>query len=65
MHAALGLQRLSILDLDARAHQPFTDGNRSLVYNGEIYNYRELQHAGILRNETFRTTSDTELLFRR
>jgi len=64
VHAALGLQRLSILDLDPRAHQPFTDGNRSLVYNGEIYNFRELQHAGILRNETFRTTSDTELLFK-
>src|SRR5262245_1963914 len=64
VHAALGLHRLSILDLGPRAHQPFSDGNRSLVYNGEIYNYRELQHAGVVRNETFRTTSDTELLFK-
>jgi asparagine synthase (glutamine-hydrolysing) len=58
------LHRLSIIDLDPRAHQPFTDGNRSLVYNGEIYNYRELQHAGIVRDQVFRTTSDTELLFK-
>ena len=64
VHAGLGLHRLSILDLDPRSHQPFAEGNRSLVYNGEIYNYRDLKHAGLLRDETFRTTSDTELLFK-
>jgi len=56
--------RLSLLDLNPRSNQPFWDQERRycLVYNGEIYNYRELQklleEAGIV----FRTTSDTEVL---
>ena len=39
-----GHQRLSILDLDHRSDQPFVshDGRYHMVYNGEIYNYREL-----------------------
>jgi asparagine synthase (glutamine-hydrolysing) len=64
MHAGLGLHRLAILDLDPRSHQPFTEGNRALVYNGEVYNYRDLKHAGVIGDETFRTTGDTELLFK-
>jgi asparagine synthase (glutamine-hydrolysing) len=61
----LGHARLSILDLDARANQPFfdTDKKISIVYNGEIYNYKELRTE--LEREhhvTFRTTSDTEVL---
>lgn len=54
--------RLSIIDLDARAHQPFRIGPYSLVFNGEIYNYLEireqLQNAGV----ELKTTSDTEVL---
>src|SRR5258708_14907170 len=40
---ALGAPRLAILDLSDAAHQPFGDAKRRylLVYNGEIYNYRE------------------------
>ncbi|HNX74482.1 MAG TPA: asparagine synthase (glutamine-hydrolyzing) [Candidatus Rifleibacterium sp.] len=59
---ALGHQRLSILDLAARADQPFksADGRFVLVFNGEIYNYRELQ--GMLAGFTPHTTSDTEIL---
>src|SRR5690348_10789132 len=44
--AQVGLvhRRLAIIDLDPRANQPFTDGRgRWLVFNGEIYNYRELR----------------------
>ena len=66
----LGHRRLAIIDLDARANQPFvsSDGRYVTVYNGEIYNYRELGaelEAGGVR---LRTTSDTEValeLFRR
>lgn len=56
--------RLSIIDLSDRASQPFvsTDGQVTLVFNGEIYNYRELQT--LLRDSgvTLRTSSDTEVI---
>lgn len=39
----LGHNRLSILDLSEKGNQPMTAGHYSLTYNGEIYNYRELQ----------------------
>ncbi|MGE3702404.1 MAG: asparagine synthase (glutamine-hydrolyzing) [Hyphomicrobiaceae bacterium] len=64
VHVAFGLHRLAILDLDPRSHQPYADDDRALVYNGEIYNYRELKGAGIVRDGNFRTTSDTEFLFK-
>ncbi len=60
----LGHRRLAIIDLSPAAAQPFvsTDGRYALVYNGEIYNYRELR--GELEREGvhFRTASDTEVL---
>src|SRR5262245_32840868 len=64
VHAGLGLHRLAILDLDPRSHQPFAAGNKALVYNGEIYNYRELKQAGVITEDPFKTTSDTELVFK-
>jgi asparagine synthase (glutamine-hydrolysing) len=62
----LGHRRLSILDLDARSNQPMVsaDGRYTIVFNGEIYNYRELRRALESDGETFRTTSDTEVLLR-
>lgn len=54
--------RLSIIDLDPRAHQPFRLGNLTLVYNGELYNYRELRDELESAGATFRTESDTEVL---
>ena len=35
--------RLAILDLDARSDQPFGDGQHTLLFNGEIYNYPQLR----------------------
>ena len=35
--------RLGIIDLDKRSNQPYTDGDLTLIYNGEIYNYLELK----------------------
>lgn len=62
--ALLGHVRLSIIDLDARAHQPFFSNNNRfvIVYNGEIYNYVELREKLLALGYTFRTDSDTEVL---
>ncbi|MDB2329287.1 asparagine synthase (glutamine-hydrolyzing) [Candidatus Arcticimaribacter forsetii] len=56
--------RLSILDLDERSNQPFTYGQFSLVYNGEIYNFKEVKETLIDKGYTFETTSDTEVLLK-
>lgn len=61
--AALGHNRLAIIDLSEQANQPFLDpsGRYVLVFNGEIYNYIELKE--ILKKEfSFKTSSDTEVL---
>jgi asparagine synthase (glutamine-hydrolysing) len=61
---ALGHRRLAILDLDVRSNQPMIsiDGNYSIVFNGEIYNFRELRAEMEAEGVVFRTTSDTEVL---
>jgi asparagine synthase (glutamine-hydrolysing) len=61
--AALGMRRLSIIDL-AGGHQPISneDGTVSIVFNGEIYNYRELYKELESRGHVFRTNSDTEVI---
>lgn len=58
----VGHTRLSIIDLDPRANQPMQDstGRYLLVFNGEIYNYRQLKEE--LRGVNFQTSSDTEVL---
>jgi asparagine synthase (glutamine-hydrolysing) len=60
---ALAHQRLSIIDLSDAANQPFIKHNLVLIFNGEIYNYKELQ--GRLKEEKgvrFTTNSDTEVI---
>jgi asparagine synthase (glutamine-hydrolysing) len=54
--------RLQIIDLNQRANQPMTIGNYTIVFNGEIYNYRELREKLIKKNYKFKTNSDTEVL---
>lgn len=59
----LGHTRLAILDLTDKARQPMTDGHGAwLVYNGEIYNFRELREELKALGYTFRSTGDTEVL---
>ena len=59
----LGHTRLSILDLDQRNDQPMesNDERFTLVFNGEIYNFKELKKI-YLKNYKFKTTGDTEVL---
>ena len=60
---ALGMRRLSIIDL-AGGHQPISGcgGRVTVVFNGEIYNFRELQRELEARGHRFRTHSDTEAI---
>ena len=58
----LGHRRLSIIDLDPRSTQPMHTGSFTIVFNGEIYNYRELRADLEGRGCVFRTDSDTEVL---
>ena len=65
-YASLGHTRLSIVDLDERANQPFVDINSGLilVFNGEIYNFIELRQELISLGYRFSTSSDTEVVLR-
>jgi asparagine synthase (glutamine-hydrolysing) len=67
-HADIGVglvhRRLALVDLRERSNQPFWDATRRycLLYNGELYDYAELQAELERRGVAFRTTSDTEVL---
>jgi asparagine synthase (glutamine-hydrolysing) len=60
---ALGLRRLSIIDLPG-GHQPIWNETRdvAVIFNGELYNYRELREQLSLCGHRFATQSDTEIL---
>jgi asparagine synthase (glutamine-hydrolysing) len=59
-----GHQRLSIIDLNAHAKQPMVSncGKYTLVFNGEIYNYKEIRKDLVKKGYQFNTESDTEVL---
>ena len=58
---SLGFRRLSFLDIE-QGSQPMTKADKTIVYNGEIYNFRELKEELTAKGITFTTTSDTEVI---
>lgn len=58
----LGHRRLSIIDLSATSNQPLhnADGTLTIIFNGELYNYKELK--ALLAHHAFRTGGDTEVV---
>ena len=61
---ALGHQRLAVVDLSIGGHQPMEseDSQIQLVFNGEIYNYKDLKSELITLGHTFRSNSDSEVI---
>lgn len=60
----VGFRRLSIIDLAEEANQPMFDGDTWLVFNGEIYGFRELRQELEKLGHRFHTHSDTEVVLR-
>ena len=65
-HVSLGMTRLAILDVSHAGHQPMSspDDQIRIVYNGELYNFREERALLEKLGYTFRSTSDTEVVLR-
>ncbi len=63
---ALGHRRLSIIDLSAHSHQPMVDKalGLALVFNGTIYNYRELRRELAERGHSFFSEGDSEVILK-
>ena len=63
---SLGHSRLSIIDLSASSNQPFEDKDAQLtmVYNGCIYNYKELRQDLVKKGYFFKTSGDTEVVLK-
>ena len=58
----LGFRRLSIIDLSSAADQPLSKDGLTIIYNGELYNYRALRAELSTHGVRFRTQSDTEVV---
>lgn len=58
----LGHRRLAIIDLSPAGAQPMHRGALTVIFNGEIYNFRELRAGLEARGQTFQSHSDTEVL---
>jgi asparagine synthase (glutamine-hydrolysing) len=61
---SVGNRRLAIIDLSEEANQPFFEDGLCLVYNGEIYNFREVRRQLEALGDIFRTNADTEVVIK-
>ena len=64
-HVIMGMQRLSIIEIK-NGHQPMYNENKTIciVFNGEIYNFKKIQHELINQGVQFFTNSDTEVILK-
>lgn len=60
----LGHRRLSVLDLSTHGHQPMAHENLEIVYNGEVYNFKEIRKELEKYNYSFESDSDTEVILK-
>jgi len=60
----LGHRRLSILDLSSHGHQPMSFDHLEIVYNGEVYNFKEIRTELEKHGYTFYSNSDTEVILK-
>ena len=62
--AGIGMRRLSIIDLSPHGHQPMTgeDPAIQVVFNGEIYNFKDLRSTLVAKGHVFKSESDTEVI---
>ena len=65
-HAIFGHQRLSVLDLSKDGNQPMlsNDGRYSIIYNGELYNFKSLRQEISTKNNEWNSNSDTEVILK-
>ena len=63
-YIGLGHRRLSILDLSKHGHQPMVFENLEIVYNGEVYNFKEIREELLKLSYTFESDSDTEVILK-
>ncbi len=63
-HLFLGHQRLALVDLNPRSDQPFSYRNLTILFNGEIYNYKQLRSVLVKHGYVFETEGDTEVLLK-
>ncbi|MGB9680844.1 MAG: asparagine synthase (glutamine-hydrolyzing), partial [Minisyncoccia bacterium] len=60
----LGFRRLAIIDLSKKGNQPMTNEKKNiwLIFNGEIYNFKELKEELIIKGHKFRSKTDSEVI---
>lgn len=61
---ALGHRRLSILDLSTHGHQPMSFEHLNIVFNGEVYNFKEIKRELLELGHKFSSNSDTEVILK-
>ncbi len=66
LEVGLGSRRLAVLDLSSSGHQPMSDPQTDnwIVYNGEVYNFREIRSELEKRGVHFQSGSDTEVVLK-
>lgn len=63
-NVGLGHKRLSILDLSPLGHQPYDYNGLTLIYNGEVYNFKEIREMLSQLGYSFKSNSDTEVIIK-